>query len=118
MKSSHAVRRRKVGRIRLNLRRIISSKEPRYLSGISEEEQEERRVWKDTYRNHYDRLTADIGTHGRDELSKTFLELRNHLQLLDALNEKIITLSETLKLTQIRLAQVEQRLTEFEQNPR
>lgn len=80
---------------------------------IEEEVEQQRQTWKKQYAREYDRLSSNIGAleNARGGSSANVLYvLRNHLQALDALNEKFFTLQATLKDTQRRLAVAEAEL--------
>jgi len=86
---------------------------------MEEEIEQQRRAWKEQYAREYDRLTSNIGALENDRggwAVKAFYELRNHLQVFDALNEKIFTLSATLRVTQKRLAVTEAELAKLERD--
>jgi crotonobetainyl-CoA:carnitine CoA-transferase CaiB-like acyl-CoA transferase len=86
---------------------------------IEEEIEQQRQAWKERYDRDYERLSQNIAAlediSGAEWASKAFLELRNHLQVLDVLTEKVFTLSAALKATQVRLVVAEAELAQLEQ---
>jgi len=86
---------------------------------IEEEIEQQRQAWKQQYDRDYERLSQNIAAleniSAAEWASKAFLELRNHLQALDVLNEKVFTFSAALKATQVRLVVAEAELAQLEQ---
>ena len=86
---------------------------------VDDEIEQQRRAWKAQFTRDYERLTRNIGelesTPRMEWHAKAFFELRNHLQALDALNERVFTLLATLRLTQKRLAVAEAELAHLGQ---
>lgn len=86
---------------------------------IEEEIEQQRQAWKQQYDRDYERLSQNIAAleniSGAEWAAKAFLELRNHLQALNVLNEKVFTLSAALKSTQVRLVVAEAELAQLEQ---
>jgi hypothetical protein len=89
------------------------------MNQLVDEMEQQKQEWKEKYAREYDRLSRNIGALESDRgewSAKVFYELRNHLQTLDALNEKFFALLATLKDTQKRLAIAEAELAYLEQN--
>ncbi len=108
--------------------------------GEEEEIDDHRAKWKEQFKKRYDKLTEGIGTlrnivRRNEESIKynnpesfvtlranwtldAYSELRDHLQLFDVLNEKVFTLSETLRVIQRRLVVAEEELAQLEKERR